>query len=227
MSASVDIVLLRRSLSAVFSFYDAFYTPPGAAAPPDSTPPIRSPLDVSIPSLQWQALAGADATYRFSALTLSGTPPAGVNLPVRVEAPAGDYVSLLPIKVSLPLPVAAPPTRDDFLIPTPLWPTTACRPPAGETALRGSIVSPTAQPVGGLKVEMWLGGGPPPGSPFTLSDARGDFLFRFPLFKRPPGPPPQTMVQLNIRLDGGALAVSPSSLPIAIGATQFVQFLRT
>ena len=52
--------------------------------------------------------------------------------------------------LTLPLPVSAPPQRPDFLIAKPLWPTTAMRPPDGETAVRGHHRSPTAQPVADL-----------------------------------------------------------------------------
>jgi hypothetical protein len=96
------------------------------------------------------------------------------------------------------------------------------RPPGGETAVRGSITSATSQPVADLKIEMWLGVGPPPGTPYTFSNTNGDFLFRFPLFQGTPG---QTVLA-NIQLAGGAIPVSPASRPITIGMSQIIPFQR-
>jgi hypothetical protein len=212
---------LQRTLSAVYRFYDAFLFPIA-----DTTPPVSSPLDVSIPSLEWIALrVDTDATYRFSALTLKRPAPTGINLPVQVLAPGGDYVSFVPILLTLPVPVSIPPKHTDFLIPTPLWPTTIVRPPDGETAVRGVITSPTAQPVAGLTIEMWTGASPtpPPGTPFTRSNAGGEFLFRFPLLKGTPGTP----LSVRIRLNGGGIPVLPATLPVVFGRTQIVPFTRT
>lgn len=221
MNAPYVAPLLQRTLSAVYRFYDAFFYPID-----DRTPPVTSPLDVSIPSFSWSALRAADDfTYRFSALTLTQPAPSGPNLAVQVVAPGGDYVSFEPIVLALPLPLSTPPKRADFLISKPLWPTTAVRPPDGETAVRGYLRSNTAQPVADLKVQMWLGAVlvPPPGTPFSRSNANGDFLFRFPLLKGVPG---QT-VSISIRLSDGAIAVSPASLSIVLGQTQIIEFQRT
>jgi hypothetical protein len=153
---------LQRTLSAVYRFYDAFLFPID-----DATPPVTSPLQVSIPALEWSALrTESDSTYRFSALTLTRPAPSGGPMDVQVTAVNGDYTSLQPISLTLPLPVSSPPKRADFLLLTPLWPTPAFRPPGGETAVRGSIQSLTAKPVAGLKVEMW------PGSAVSVSPAR-------------------------------------------------------
>ena len=221
MSAPFVSPLLQRTLSAVYKFYDVFYFPIG-----DDTPPVTSPLEVSIPALNWSAYGDSDDfTYRFSALTLTRPAPSGINLDVQVRAPGGDYVSFEPIQLTLPRLLSAPPTRSDFLIPTPLWPTAAGRPGFGETAVRGQIQSASALPVSGLKIEMWPGPAvtPPPGTPFTLSDANGQFLFRFPLLKGPVRSP----ASFNLRLNDGAVAVSPASLVIALGATQITVFQRT
>ncbi|HWF06817.1 MAG TPA: hypothetical protein VG297_00055 [Bryobacteraceae bacterium] len=221
MSDSFVSPLLQRTLSAVYRFYDVFYFPIG-----DATPPVVSPLEVSIPSLSWNAYRAADDyTYRFSSLTLTQPAPAGVNLAVDVTAPAGDYVSFEPIQLTLPRTLSVPVQRSDFLIPTPLWPTVAVRPPVGETAVRGQIQSAAALPVSGLKVEMWPGPAvtPPPGTPFTLSDASGQFLYRFPLLKGVSGSP----TTFNIQLSNGAVAVSPASLAIPLGTTQVILFQRT
>jgi len=212
--------LLQRTLAAVYRFYDVFHFPIR-----DTTPPITSALEVSVPSLSWTAYRAADDfTYRFSALTLNQPAPAGVNLEVQVTALAGDYVSFEPIQLTLPRVLSVPVQRSDFLILTPLWPTSAVRPPEGETAVRGQIQS-AAFPVAGLKVEMWVGGAvaPPPGTPFTISDSNGQFLYRFPVLKGPAGSP----ASFHIRLNGGAVGVSPASLPLALGATQVILFQRT
>jgi hypothetical protein len=212
---------LQRTLSAVYRFYDAFLFPVAA-----TTPPVSSALEVSIPSLQWTALrVHTDATYRFSALTLKRPAPNAVNLPVQVLAPGGDYVSFVPILLTLPVAVSIPPTQADFLIPTPLWPTMVVRPPDGETAVRGAITSPTSQPVAGLTIEMWTGGSPvpPPSTPFTRSNAAGEFLFRFPLLKGTPGTP----LAVRIRLNAGAIPVLPAALSVVFGTTQIVHFART
>ena len=224
MSAQFVAPLLQRTLAAAYQFYDAFFFPLD-----DLTPPITAPLEVSIPSLGWSALrADTDFTYRFSASTLTQPAPSSPSPPgfaVQVVAPGGDYVSFESIGLVLPLPLTAPPKRSDFLIPKPLWPTTALRPPDGETAVRGFIRSPTAQAVADLTVEMWLGLAPvpPPGTPFTRSNGSGDFLFRFPRLKGASG---QTQT-ISIRLDGGAVSVSPATLPIVIGQTQIIKFQRT
>jgi hypothetical protein len=220
MSVLNDSPLLQRTLAAVYVFYDAFFPLD------DHTRPLTSPLKVSIPELHWDAFFGAgDSTYRFSALTLTQPPPSGLRK-VQVTAVNGDYSSLVDIAVTLPLPIPpnTPPTRADYLIPTPLWPTVALRPPDGETAVRGSIFTSTAQSVAGLKVEMWLGPAvtPPVGTPFTLTNANGDFLFRFPLLKKPLAP--ATTIDMRLRLHGGALTVSPSSLPVLYGQTQILSF---
>ena len=221
MSATFVTLRLQRTLSAVYQFYDAFFFPID-----DDTPPVTSPLDVSIPDLRWNALfAENDATYRFSASTLTHPAPAGVNLTVQVTAPGGDYLSLEPILLTLPLPVSVPPQRADFLISRPLWPTVGLRPPSNETVVRGQIQSPTAQPVDGLKIEMWPASAatPPPGTPYTRSNAHGDFLYRFPLLKGAPG----SLAPFRIRLNNGAVAVLPASLPISLGGAQILQFQRT
>ena len=75
-----------------------------------------------------------------------------------------------------------------------------------------------------LKVEMWPGASvlPPAGTPFTRSNANGDFLFRFPLLKGTAG----SVAPFRIRLNGGGLAVTPASPSMVLGRTQIVQFDR-
>jgi hypothetical protein len=72
---------------------------------------------------------------------------------------------------------------------------------------------------------MWTGGSqtPPPGTPFTRSNAHGEFLFRFPWLKGTPG----TALSVQIRLNAGGMAVTPAALPVVFGRTQIVQFART
>jgi hypothetical protein len=213
--------LLQRTLLAVYRFYDVFFYPIQ-----DRTTPVNSPLEVSVPSTGQVALrSDGDFTYRFSAVTLTQPAPVGVDLAVQVVATDGDYASFEPILLTLPLPLSTPPVRGDFLIPTPLWPTVAYRPPSGETAVRGAVRSPTAQPVAGLKVEVWPGASPlpPAGTPYTRTNANGDFLFRFPLLKGTAG----TSLTAGIRLEGGAVPVTPSSTSIVLGRTQIIPLQRT
>jgi hypothetical protein len=111
------------------------------------------------------------------------------------------------------------------MIIRPVWPTVALRPPIGETAIRARLTSPTAQPVAGVTVQMWPGASlaPPPGTPITRTDANGDFLVRFPLLKGAAG----ATMPFGIRLNNGAVAVTPASLPIVLGGTRTIQFQRT
>ena len=231
MTLKQSTVLLQRSLAAVYRFYDAFFDPVD-----DHTPLIDLPLEVTIPSLRWRALrVPSDRTYRFSWLTLTQPAPSNVPSPpqpasfaVEVSDPGGDYVNLADaaaMAISLPLPLSVPPRASDFLITKPLWPTPSFRPPPGETILRGTVSSPTAQPVAGLKVEIWLGAAPTPpaGTPFTRTDANGDFLYRLPLLKGSPG----DTLMAHIQLNGGAVTVTPDTLPILIGHSRIIPFLRT
>jgi hypothetical protein len=233
MTTSFVAPQLQRTLSAVYRFYDAFLYSTDPLAPPigslhDRTPSISSRLDVSIPELQWSALQSSnDYTYRFSALTLTQPLPSGTKLRVQVTAAGGDYVSFEPIILKqLPVPVSTPPARSDFLIPVPLWPTTAFRAPIGETAVWGLLRTNTSQPVADIKVEMWLdpAAAPPGVSPFyTRTNAAGEFLYRFPLLKGAAA----SSVTAHIRLNDGTVSVSPSSLPIVLGRTQILQFQRS
>ena len=221
MNAPYSALLLQRTLAAAYQFHDIFFEPLD-----DRSPPVLSLLDVSIPSLGWSAFrAEGDATYRFSALTVAAPAPSGTNLAVQVMAPRGDYVNLEPILLTLPRALSSPPKRSDFLITKPLWPTTALRPPDGETAVRGQIRSGTSATVSDIKVEMWTGVAPAPsaGAPYTRSNADGDFLFRFPLVRRSTG----STITVNIRLAGGAITVSPASTPVVFGRTQIIQFQMT
>ena len=211
---------LRRSLSAVYRFYDAFLYPLD-----DRTAPVTAPLDVSIPSLRWSAWwSEEDSTYRFSALTLRQPAPAGVGLEVRVVARNGDYAAFDPLTLTLPRAVSTPPARADFLVPTPLWPTVAMRPPAGETVVRGTLRDNAARPAADRKVEMWTGTAavPPAGTPFTRTNADGDFLFRFPRLAAS-GP----TVALRARVNGGADALASDSWTVPFGQTRIIPLQLT
>ena len=72
---------------------------------------------------------------------------------------------------------------------------------------------------------MWLGPSPlpPAGTPFTRSNARGEFVFRFPLLKAAPGQP----LPVHIRLDNGLVHVLPALPVLTTGRTQIVSFQRT
>ena len=221
MASTYVPVLDRRTLCAVYRFFDAFLTPVDAR-----TPPIASPLVVSIPALAWTALrVPADATYRFSASTLTQPAPTGVNLAVSVVSLTGEYVTHSPILLTLPLAASVPPVAADFLRDLSLLPTPSLRPPAGETAVRGRVVSPTAQPVAGLQVEMWTSGSPtpPPGTPSTWTDGSGEFLYRFPMLKATAG----QLLPVRIRLQSGLLPVIPASLSLTTGQAQIILFQRT
>jgi hypothetical protein len=218
MSAPMVTPLLKRSVSVVYRFYDAFLYPTLS----DRTPAIDAQLEVSIPKFDWNALrSGEDLTYRFSWMTLTQSPPGGLNLDVEVVSTDGVYMNLDPFQVSLPLAVSSPPKASDFLQTKPLWPAESMRPPVGETAVRGRISNAANVPSTGVKVEMWTGGSavPPPGTPFTQSAANGCFLYRFPLLAGIRG----STVTVNVRLNNGALLVTPSSLPVVIGQLQIFQ----
>jgi hypothetical protein len=211
---------LQRSLAVVYRFYDAFLFPLS-----DDAIPIASELDVSIPALGWSAISSErDATYRFSALTLNAKAPLGANLDVVVRSVVGDYVNLAPFQETLPLAVSSPPTRADFLRLKPLWPTTAFRPPDGETAVRGRITSATSKPVENLAVEIWTSGAPAPpaGTPSTRTNAAGEFLYRLPGLKGISG----TAAPYGIRLDGGAVPVTQPAPTLVLGRTQILTFPR-
>lgn len=211
--------LLRRSLAVVYRFHDVFYLPFT-----DLTPPIRSPLSVSIPSKRWTALSiEEDATHRFSAMTLKEDAPSGTGLAVEVTSLLGDYVNHEPITVDLPRSQSTPPKRGDFLLLRPLWPTVAFRPPPGETAVRGQILG--NGPVAGLKVILFTGAAPPPGGPYAVTDEDGQFLFRFPLLENPGSAP----LTLHISVSGasGPVPVTPSAVVAELGETQICLFQRT
>jgi hypothetical protein len=218
---------LTHYLGVVVRFVDPF-----------TNRPVSVPLSVSIPALRWSALWWeSDSTYRFSKSNvpvIAGVPqlPTGtfalkVDLPGRendppdppTALPRGPYAAFEPRQVTLPpaAPHAPPVLVSDYLVDLTLWPTVAFTVPAGETAVVGQIVSSTAQSVVGLKVIVFRGATPPAGTPYTRTDAAGQFLYRLPGLKRSVG---SLTASLGIQVFTEAnapLAVTPSTFPIPIG----------
>jgi hypothetical protein len=193
--AAMERSAVTHHLCAAFRFVDAF-----------TGRPVGVPLDVradtmaavpGMPNTPWKAVAGPnDGTYRFL-VTNRTVMPAGA-IAVSVEAPGGEYVSFEPVTMTLPRPLAAhPPTpdRSDFLVGSPpwpavavpLWPTRLVQLPAGETAIVGMVKSGGATPTAGLRIKIWDSRDPMPATPYTYTDASGEFLFRLPADMRFPG----------------------------------------
>jgi len=228
-----DSVAMTNDLAAAVRFLDAF-----------TQQPVRTPLSVSIPALNWQALWWeSDATYRFS---LSNTPlvggvpqfPNGVfNLQVTLPASQiqasgsssrGPYAALETRQLKLPPTPHSPPLASDYRVDLTLWPTVAFRPPAGETAVSGTVVSASNQNVVGLKVILLDSlVPPPPAPPYTRTDSSGQFLFRLPNLKLPTPPTPNPTSTLNVQLLNAAnatLVATPSTLTVPIGiVTNFIK----
>jgi hypothetical protein len=173
--------------------------------------PVDVPLDVraetlpvpppSWPNLPWRAVRRADdATYRFI-VTDSVVLPAGA-IPITVDAPGDEYVNFEPFTVGLPCPrVAHPPTpdRSDYLVQRALWPTRRARLEPGETAIIGRVVTGGVNPIAALRVR--LAAGPVPPAPYTYTDDRGEFVFRFPTLKKQVvGPAVTATASLNIEM---------------------------
>ena len=185
-----DTPMLTHYLAVVVRFVDPFTTRPV---------PIR--FSVSIPALNWSGFWwGLDSTYRFlksNVPVIGGVPklPTGtftlkVDLPGRENAPPdpptalprGPYAAFEPRQVTLPPSAQHPPPVlvSDYLVDLTLWPTVSFTVPAGETAAVGQIVSSSAQSVAGLKVIVFQGAAPAAGTPYTRTDAAGQFLYRLP-----------------------------------------------
>jgi hypothetical protein len=151
-------------------------------APPPPPPPPQLPP--RRPDLPWRAIRRThDATYRFVASRPAAIPNGA--LPILVDAPNGEYINFEPLSVVLPRPHAAhPPTpdRSDYLIERVLWPTRRARLEAGETAIIGRVLSGGVNAIARLRVRFAPGIVPP--APYTYTDERGEFVFRFPALKR-------------------------------------------
>jgi hypothetical protein len=183
---------------------------------------IRVPLQVSAPAQNWQAVRRAqDATYRFVFSEVSV--PTG-SFDIDVEAPGGEYLNWIPIEVTLPIvPATSPITVGDYLMELPLWPTRRVRPPDGETAVIGRLVSATANPVSNLDIRLFRQGDPAPAMPFARSDGMGAFLFRLPWFQWQT--PPLPNVEIRVTESGGTiLPVNPSSFALEPGRLQSRSF---
>jgi hypothetical protein len=200
---------------------------------------------VRIPALNWQALWwDTDATYRFSLANtplVGGVPqfPNGVfNLEVDVQdgqnlptltagnLPRGPYAALETRQLTLPPTPHSPPLVTDYRVDLTLWPTVAFRPPSGETAVVGGVVSASNQNVAGLKVILLDASVPPPPSPpYTRTDGSGQFLFRLPNLRC--GATPNPTSTLNVQVLNAAntpLAVTPPTLTVPTGlVTNFIK----
>lgn len=213
-----------RLLAAVITFRDVFYLPFA-----DDTPPVNARIDVSIPSRKWNALfVDRDATWRFS---VAGEPIPTGTFDVQVDVREGPYAHFEPFQLTLPVTPSSPPKTSDFLVVKPLFPTRRFQVPRGETAIIGQLQHPTL-PTQGLKVRMYPTASPPSVVPYTYTDAQGGFLFRFPRLDTTVIPtPPQkvAMVDLTVEVSEGGVpvAVSPSTLTVPLGMTQFMAFTRT
>jgi len=210
---------LHHFLGFALRFEDIFDRP---STP--TTAPVRSSLQVSIPTLRWQAFyASSDATYRFRFGphdAIAGTHAVEVTSLDRL------YVNYEAFTVTLPRVVSTPPVTDDFLITRPLWPTRSFQVPDGETAVIGRITSLTAQPVAGLRVQLYRGASPPPTGAYTYTDANGEFVFRLlKLGGLVPGGP-LTDIKIVVS-DGGPITVSPSMFTVDLGHTQTIAFQRS
>lgn len=187
-----DRPVVGHDLGVAIRFVDIFTARPidaplqvrAEALPPAPPPPPPPLLPLRRPDLPWRAVRRAhDGTYRFVASRPVQLPNGA--LPVLVDAPAGEYVNFEPFTVMLPRPHAVhPPTPDraDYLIERALWPTRRARLEPGETAIVGRVRSGGVNPVARLRVRLSPGVVPP--TPYTYTDERGEFVFRFPALKR-------------------------------------------
>jgi hypothetical protein len=222
-----DIPTLTHYLGVVVRFVDPF-----------TNRPVQVQFSVSIPALKWLALWwGSDSTYRFSKSNvpvIGGVPqlPTGkfdlkVDLPGRendppdspTALPRGPYAAFEPRQVTLPAVAPHPPPVlvSDYLVDLTLWPTVAFTVPAGETAVVAQIVSSTGQSVAGLKVLVFQGASPPPGTPYTRTDSAGQFLYRLPDLKRKVGALTASLGIQVFSVANTPLAVTPSTLSLPIG----------
>jgi hypothetical protein len=230
-----DTPVLTHYLGVVVRFVDPF-----------TNRPVPVQFSVSIPALRWSALWwGSDSTYRFSKSNvpvIGGVPqlPAGtfdlkVVLPGRendppdppTALPRGPYAAFEPRQVTLPPAAPHPPPVlvSDYLVELTLWPTVAFTVPAGETAVVGQIVSSSAQSVVGLKVLVFQGATPPAGTPYTRTDAAGQFLYRLPDLKRKVGALTASLGIQVFSVANAQLAVTPSTFPSPVPIGQVTRNL--
>lgn len=191
--------------------------------------PVAVPLTVTVPAQGWEAVYRAtDSTYRL--VFTHRAPPSG-KFAVAVAAPGGEYRSLEPIQVTLPVTPGVPPPlvrRVDYLISRPLWPTRVWRPPVGETVVLGRLTRVGAGAVADLDIRIFAVGQSVPATPYTRSDGQGEFLFRLP-WLRPTmsgttiNPPPTLAIE--VREAGNPLTVNPATFPLLPGRAQVLTFV--
>lgn len=179
-NVAFDLLSISHTLAAAWRFEDAF-SGRAVDVPLNVQVDVIAPPYSRMPSLPWKAVGGDDATYRFlvSNRTIA---PIG-TFEVSVDVPGATYAAFEPLAMTLPRPLLTPPypTRTDFLMVAKLWPTRLFKIPPGETAVTGTIGSAGAlTSVAGLRVTMWsaVHASPPPGTPYTYTDANGDFVTR-------------------------------------------------
>jgi hypothetical protein len=147
-----------------------------------------------------------------------------------VTDPAGEYVNWEPFQVQVPrpgLPHPPPLRASDYLVERKLWPTRNFRPPPGETAVAGRVVSGGVNPVSGLKVALFTAPGPAPAAPYTRTDEGGQFLFRFPLLKgEVTGGTVVAQVSLGVEVRdaGGLLTATPATVTVPLGRVSVLTF---
>jgi hypothetical protein len=203
-----DAISVRHTLAVSLLFEDIF-----------SDSPVRAPLEVRIPALDWRAVSATDGTYRF--VHTLGELPTG-SFDVEVVAPGEQYRNFAPFQITLPHAGPIPPTRLGWLIKRPLWPTRALRLSPGETALVARLeTGGVARP--GRKIRF-LGSGAPV-DPHTFSDESGELLAYFPFAKRDAlNMPPLLDLELTIEIDDGAATANPATATIPMGTTVFRRF---
>jgi hypothetical protein len=213
-------VTFRHRLGVALQFVDVFT---GAV--------VRSPLRVRLPALGLAARRAPDDTYRL----IVPEPPVPAPPPALFEvAVEGDDYLLLdgPLQVQLPRSPSAPPPpalRADYLVRLVLWPTTRVRPPAGETAVVGSVVRTTpGTPIEGLKVVIHSASEDPALMPYTRTDALGQFLYRLSRLQGDAsGGTPPSNVTLSVKMfapTGPPLAPAPAVLAVDLGRVSTIAF---
>jgi len=193
----IDPRVIHR-LAVALRFEDAF-----TRNPVDMALDVRAevlPTVIGMPRLPWRARRAADFTYRFS-VSQNTVMPVGA-IAVTVTAPGEQYENYEPISIVLPRPLAGPlPTRQDYLVRLPLWPTRRLGLSPGETAISGQILNAAGLAMPGYRVQIAEAPGPvAPATQHTYTDARGGFLVRLPGLRMIVGAPPVAASRLTVQL---------------------------